>query len=552
MAFLAALALCVLPQETSAGVIEPWRGVPAVLESALAFEQPGSGDPRTLMLLVDASASLSSTGLAEAVEGALANRPSDLGRLKVGVYKVGAREALLSPSDDREAIVAAVRAALAKPDDSIQDLCSELRTLSQALGARSGERAILLVSLENGDAENDLEGTVTKLRATKTKLFALADESYLSDSYWAEHSYTIPPRDCEMFGGDNAVIDVPFGWLFQLGNPNEATPSGFGSYALSRLVAQSGGRLFLYQASSPAGHQCAATGTCLFCNNDHIAGAEFHRKPLVEPLAPLLAPRKDVLEAIGNDPWAKSTAIAWRAALNIGIVRGAPPREGHWSGIDNNASGKAQLLTGGRPERNADRAESALKECRKILANLDRDLAKIDAQSGSPRQKAIAELTACSLHVTEVNLLLYIAWCEEIAPRWFESAGPLFAPEIELIQGDPKRASIGYTTRSLCHGALPFLGVELPGGEPVREALRALDARMKRFEERYRHTPYIVALHRHGLAFFYQNFETRLVERPRPRSRTGEEAGPSSGTPRPSRPGRASSTGTGPTSGGGG
>jgi|688.fasta_scaffold03548_10 hypothetical protein len=552
MPLLAALLLGCLPQASAAGVLEAWRGVPAVVESALAFEEPAGSQPRTVLLCLDASASLAGTGIAEAIESVLAARSADLGRLKVGVHRVGAREALLAPTDDRAAIAAAVRAALQQPDDAVQDLCLDLRTLAQSLGSRAGERAILLVSLENGDAENDLEGTLARLKGTKTRLHALTDESYLSDSYWAERSYTEPPKDCEWHGGDSAVIDVPYGWLFQLSNPNEATPSGFGSWAISRLVANSGGRLFLYQASSPAGHQCIAIGTCLFCNNDHIAGTEFHRKPLLEPLAPSLASRKEVLEAIGGDPWAKATATAWRAALGVGLVRGAPPREGHWSGIDNNASGKAQLLTGGRPERNADRALAALKECRKILANLERDLARIDPAAGSPRQRAIAELTACSLHVTEVNLLLYAAWCEEIAPRWFESAVAPFAPEVPLIQGDPKRATIGYTNRSLCHGARPFLDVELPGGEPVRDALRALDARMRSFEQRYAHTPYLVALHRHGLAFFYQSFETRLVERPRPRSRTGEEAGPSSGTPRPARPGRASSTGTGPISGGGG
>lgn len=557
MALLVALLLTCLPQDTSASVLEPWRGVPAVVESALAFDDPAGSDPRTVLVCIDASTSLAGTGLAEAIEGVLATRAADLGRLRIGVHKLGAREPLLAPSEDREAIAAAVRAALAKPDDSIQDLCGELRTLCQTLGARAGERAVLLATLENGDAENDLEATVTKLRATKTRLYALADESYLSDSYWAERSYTQAPKDCELFGGDSAVIDVPFGWLFQLGNPNEAAPSGFGCWALSRLVAQSGGKLFLYQATSPGGHQCIASGSCLFCTGDHISAAEFYRKPLLEPLAPSLASRKEVLEAIGSDPFAKVTAIAWRSALNVGLVRGAPPREGHWSGIDNNASGKAQLMTGGRPERNADRAQAALKECRKILAALDREIARLGLSTGtggqaSSRQRAIAELTACSLHVTEVNLLLYAAWCEEIAPRWFESDVAPFAPEVPLIQGDPKRASIGYTNRSLCHGALPFLDVELPGGEPVREALRALDARMKSFEQRYAHTPYAVALHRHGLAFFYQQFETRVVERPRPRSRTGEEAGPSSGTPRPSRPGRPSSSGTGPTSGGGG
>lgn len=551
---LAALSLAPAqstPAPHAAQIVEAWRGMPAVLERALAWEDPNA-EARTVWLCIDATASLSSAGLPEALSALLEQPNFALGKLKVGVHKVGAKQVLLPPSEDRTALLEALRAALAQPDESIQDLYSELRMLCQLLGARAGERAILLASLENGDAENDIEATVQKLKATKTRLFVLGSESYLADSYWAERSYSEAPRDCELRGGDNAIIDLPFGWLFQIGSPNEATPSGFGDYALSRLVAASEGKLFLYQAASSAAHQCMTLGSCLFCSNDHIASKEYYRRALLEALAPSLAPRTQVLEQWSSDPYAKATLTAWRAALQAGLVRGSPPRAGHLTFVDGNAQGKANLLTDGKPDRNVARAETALKECKRILSALEKDLERIDASSGSPRARAIAEFCACMLDVTQVNLIGYIGWCEELAPSWFDDAANVLPPEIRPLEGDPKRASIGFSTRSLCHGARPFLAIELPGGARLREALSALDQRIQRFEERYAHTPYVVALHRQGIAIFHQVFNSRLVERPRPRSKSGEENGPSSGTPRPGRAGRSSASGTGPTSGGGG
>ncbi len=75
---------------------------------------------------------------------------------------------------------------------------------------------MLLATLENGDAEDDLEATAARLAGTKTKLFVLASEAYVADCYWAQRTYQDHPRETQLTGGDSAAIDMPWGWLFQL------------------------------------------------------------------------------------------------------------------------------------------------------------------------------------------------------------------------------------------------------------------------------------------------------------------------------------------------
>jgi hypothetical protein len=447
-----------------------------------------------------------------------------------------------------------VRAALASPSDKIQNVYASVRDSALSLAARSGEHAILLASLDNGDAEDDLETTVARLVGTKTRLFVFAGESYLADSYWGSTYMQDKPKDTQLTGGDSAVIDVPWSWLFQLSSANELTPSGFACYGLNRCAAGSGGRVWVYQPANVGPHECMIWGLCLFCERDHAPESELYNRALIAPLAPSIAPRGEVLSQLGDDQAFKAVANAWRAALAAGLVRGTAPRAGHWTGIDQSASGRGYLLQSGTAERNSERAEASIKDCDKILATLDSELGRADAARSSARSRAIAEYTRMMLQVTRTNLVGYVGWCAEVAPRWFDKDAPApLAPEIPVLHGDGRNVTIGWTNHSLCHGARPFLEVELPGGARFKNELLALDASIARFEQRYTHTPYVTALHRQGLATFHQTGTATNPDRPRPKSRNGTDPGPKSGEgTRPPRKGGSSSGGSGPATGGGG
>src|SRR5258706_8214051 len=523
---VAALALslaAVLPrasaqQPTSAAdVTEEWRGLGRLFDRVIPPEDAAGSEARTLVLLLDPTASLGSTGFADALAAALERHAALLGRVKIGVGRTGSDKPLLAPSEDAAAILAAVRSALASPNEKIQNVYQSVRDTALSLAARSGEHALLLATLDNGDAEDDLEATVARLAGTKTKLFVLAGESYLADSYWAAYPSQEHPKDTQLTGGDSALIDLPWGWLFQLTTANEVAPSGFACYGLNRVAAGSAGRVWVYQAQNAGKHDCMVYGPCLLCSGDHAPEDELYNRALIAPLAPSAAAGGEAQNQLEDDPVYKLVLEAWRAALQAGLVHGAPPRAGRWTGVDPGASSRGALFLGGPPERNAERAEAAIKDCEHILAQLDQALGRVDAAKASPRARAIAEFTRVMLELTKTNLVGYAGWCREIAPRWFDKDAPAPpAPELPGLRGDTRNVTIGYTTRSLCHGAKVFLEIELPGGERFKKELSALDERIARFEERYAHTPWVAALHRQGIATFHPTGTATNVERPRP------------------------------------
>jgi hypothetical protein len=545
-------ALAQQPPRTAADVTEEWRGMARVFDRILPPEEPAGSEPRALVLLLDTTVSLGASGFADALAAALERHAGQLGRLKIGVQRIGSEKPLLAPSEDAGAILAAVRSALAVHNEKIQNLYADVRETALSLAARAGEHAILLASLDNGDAEDDLEATVARLSGTHTKLFVLAGEAFLADTYWAANLQQEHPKDTQLTGGDSAVIDVPWSWLFQLSSANDMSPSGFACYGLNRLAAGSGGRVWVYQPANAGQHSCAIWGACLFCSADHLPQSELYNRALIAPLAPSIAPRGEVLNQLGDDPSFKAVLNAWRAALQAGLLRGAAPRAGHTTSVDSNAAGRGSLLLSGPADRNAERAEGMLGSCERILATLESELGRADAVKSSPRSRAIGEYTRVMLQVTKVNLVGYIGWCKEIAPRWFdkEQVAPI-PPELPALSGEARNVTIGWTNHSLCHGARPFLEVELPGGERLKKELLLLDTLMARFEERFTHTPYVTALHRQGIASFHQTGDALLTERKRPKSRSAPEVGPQSGGARPARK-AGSSTGSGPATGGGG
>jgi len=553
-ALLCSPLLAQSPPSSAADVSEEWRGLGRLFDRVIPPEDASGSDPRTLLLVLDATPSLASAGIQDALAAALERHAALLGRVKIGVQRVGTDKPLLAPSEDPQAILAAVRDALLGPSEKIQNVYQSVRDTALTLAARSGEHALLLATLDNGDAEDDLEATVARLVGTKTRLFVLAGESYLADCYWAAYPAQDHPKDTQLTGGDSGVIDLPWGWLFQLSNANEVAPSGFACYGLSRCAAGSSGRVWVYQPLQAGRHDCMMYGSCLFCSGDHAPESELYNRAQIAPLAPSVAARAEVLAALDDDPAYKAVLDAWRAALQAGFVRAAPPRAGHWTGVDTGAASRAALVLSGPAERNAERAEAGIKDCERILAQLDAALGRVDAAKASPRARAVGEFMRVMLQLTKTNLVGYVGWCREIAPRWFDKDAPLpLAPELPGIHGDSRNVTICYTTRSLCHGAKVFLEIELPGGERFKKELLALDERILRFEERYAHTPWVTALHRQGIATFHQTGPITNLERQRPKSRNGTDPGPKTGEgSRPARRAGNTGSGTGPATGGGG
>lgn len=533
---------------TAADVTEPWRGLAHVFDRILPPDIGKEDDGRTIALVLDPTRSMKTSGFESALASALERHAAVLGKTRYTVHRIGDDKPLLVASEDPAAAMEAVAKALAVEDERMKNIYAELRDIVGPVATRSGEKTIVLATLDNGDAEDDVEATAARLRGAGIRLHILAGEAYVADSWWAARPFSERPKDTELCGGDSAVIDLPWGWAFQNAVANEVTPSGYACWGLSRLAAASGGRVHIYAAANAGRHECAPYASCLFCGGDHIAPDEVYSRAKLAALAPSAASRIDALKELQEDPWHRATLAAWNAGLKAGLLSGAPPKGVEAVGTDSAAAGRVQLYTAANAARNASKAETAAKDAERILQAFEADLQKIDPNAGAPRQRAIADFTRVMLRVTRTNLLAYAAWAREIAPQ-FGKDREYEAPEVPWSTNEGRASAVSWLNRTLCHGATPFLAVELPGKDLLRPEFLTLQTELDGYLQKHANGPWAFAIHREGIAMFHIVPTGNTTEqRVRPKSKTGTEATPKTGGARPSRGG--SGSGSGPRTGG--
>jgi len=541
--------------QTAASVTEPGRTLTRPLDVVLggASREPHE---RTIVLLLDPSSGLAGAGFGEALAQALAANRELLTKTRIGLGLVGEKNCIvLDPTLEHAKVLEAVKQRLATPAADFQNVYADVRKALGVFGSGGGERVLLLVTLENGDVEDDVEQTVTLAQRAKARIEVVTSEATLADCYWANRQYQEKPRGTTLTGADGAVIDLPWGFLFQFPAANESTPAGYAMWGLTRLAAATEGRVFLYSAATQTAHECAPINSrCLFCNGDHLPQDAAWNSALVAQLAPMTVSRDDTFAALGRDPSFRAMVNTWRAAAEAGLISSQPGiKVGTTSASPERArSGRALGLTDTASfDRNAKRAEQAAAKAEQLRDQLAAQLEGIAPEATSMRALAGARYLVVMLQLTRVNLLLYAAWCRETAPAWFDARGQeLPAPEIPPIDDDRRPSGVGTSHFCLCHGVKPFFGVELPGGAAVRTELERLDALFTSYQLRYGHSQFGYALRRNGIATFWPAFPGIAGKLPRQRPKTGDDPGPI--TPRrPTREGGSSGTPTGPTTGGG-
>ncbi len=558
---LAAVARADGPAPTAADVTEPGRSLDRALDLVLDPGRPVEGGKRTLVLLVDPTPSLVAAGFERRWEAALARRAARLADGQVAVSVVGTKGALaLPPTSDAAALGKAVRDALATPKNGFQNVYEDLRGVAVALASRPGAREIALVTLENGDAEDDLEATVAALGKARVRTSVVAKEAFLSDSYWLSHGGKAGPKGTTLTGGDSAFVEAPWGWLFQMSIGNESAPSGFATYGLTRVAAASGGRVFLVaDGGASTAHTCHVYGTCPFCSGDHVSPYGVYKPQRLKALAPLATSRKEAYAAGAKDPCFRAVLEAWRTAAGAGCLRSRPGLEvaggtlepdrrtsAPWAPLTANSLAFAQMTMA---------AEKALKGCDAAIKGLEADLARIGPEGGTPRYRAMADLTRFNLYLTRANLLGYVGFCQDAGPTIVgrkprDPPGPPLPPETAF---DPSLRFVGlsYANLSLCHGVRPYRDVRMGGGAAFRQAMEVLDGVVVEFLAKYAGTPYAVAVHRSALARFVPTVQGKPPpppDRKLPGSTT--EGGGTTPTDRPARDGGSGSTSGGATTDG--
>ncbi len=507
------------PPSSAADATERGRDLDRILDAALL---PAAGDEdaaRAVLVLLDPTESLRQASFAAAFEQALARHAGRLGKTVLAVARTGAEpSAPFRPAAQAAALAEAARAVEGKPSQEIQNLYADARRAAGALGREAGRREMILVSLENGDAVDDVEITASALRRAGIRLSIVARESFLSDTFWLTRG-TKPPRDLEFYAGDAAFIEVPWGFLFQQSDATQVVPSGFPVYGLSRLAAATGGKVYLFYPPSATGHVCSPFGGCLFCTGDHIPADESYESHRLRALAPLAVPEGEALAAAGRDPYFRAVLRAWGRAADEGLVRSRPSVRGAGGALraERRPVGSAAAFGGNLSwSSQAGKAEDLARIAETIAKDLETEIGAVTG-GGLDRYRAVADYTRLMLRVTRVNLLLFAGFCREAGPALAAGeCGP--PPELPWYQGSEEFVGIGYSSLSLCHGVRPFLAARLPGGEAVRREIAALAPLADEYLARYAHSPFGAALRRAGFARF--TFTVRGTYVPPPDRRT--------------------------------
>jgi hypothetical protein len=539
---------------TASDVTQPGRNLDRALDAVLAPD-PERPAPRSLIFLVDPTKTLQEFGFRERLAQALQRRAADLKGVDIGLALVGGKGSLVrAPSADRlQWLLDLDQALAAAKGNPVRNVYADVRAAAGAFAGEKGARDLVLVTLDNGDAEDDLEATVKALERARVRLTVIAREAYLADSYaWSHRGSVEAPKGTSLLGGDGAWPEIPWGWLLQQETGHEVAPSGLAAYGLTRLAAESGGRVFLAAASTGA-HACAIYGTCSFCSGaEHLPPWEAYQAHRVKALAPSIASRADVLDRDAKDPWLRRTLALWTDAGKAGLIRSRPTAAHGAGGLaleppKSGAPSFAVPLGSLAFPRVAKDAAKARQEAERLLLAFDADVAKLAPDDGAARHRATAELSGVLLHLTAVNLALLEAFCQEAGPAMLEPPDAVpAAPETGLVGAGYRVVGWSYHTHCLCHGVEPFRQVRMALAPDAQKALLdALAARLGPYFARYDHTPFGVAARRSGLALFVPTVQGKTTPPP-PRkggSRESDEDAPTTPSDRPGRSGGGSGEG---------
>ncbi|HEX5054526.1 MAG TPA: hypothetical protein VFZ65_22290 [Planctomycetota bacterium] len=535
---------------TAHATTEPVRKLENYLDSFLArpADLPPSAD-RTLLVVLEASASVAATGFATEFEAAVTRNAADLEGAAIGLA-VADQGLAVRPQGDASVVARAITQALAAPPDTPQNLMATIRLGAQALGKRGTCRQMLVVAVENAEAEDDVEATGKLLRKAGVRLHALVPEAFLADSYWAGggepelqnlvRTRAAPPGAL-LWGGDAPIVDVPHGFLFQDYDVNIVTPAGFAPYAWNRLaqVAGSGSRVYLLAGQGNWTHHCILYGYCLECQYAYVWNPTTPPTPAVphrdhtdayssqrlETMAPPVCSRQEALAALDKDPLARATRAAWLAAYKAGLTRTAPPDQITAPGSARHAPTEGAVALLGeeplaRPAAYVRRAGALAEQAKAIEAQLTAAIAKAPVQS--VRAAAIARFTQCSLLLTRISLLNYAHFLEHAAPAQLEQ---------DKASGRTG-ASLQDRAFSICHGMAMHLRL-LPSGHPAGPDMARLADCLDGFERDFGGSPIAFALRRSSLRQFGLSYPGQApFETPDPGHAPGARPAPGRQGPR--------------------
>lgn len=289
----------------------------------------GTTDPPKLLLLVDTTTSMKNelAAIQEGLDAAWTEGPASL---RVGVMGIRA-QAYLAPTRIEGHVKGAIERYAFAPIDGPRNVMAAVQEAAAMLRAEGGDgpRALLLVTEEGGEAEEDVEATREALFDAGAAFYCIAGEAAFEHA-WEQpfvarddaglgltERYDPSPRRIDrgslFYGSEVAFPLVPYDWEGSLAQtefywvrpPAYPVPSGFGYWGLATLAFTTGGRYFVFDF--PAGSVPKA--------------AEDRRMTLYDTsrlalLAPDLRPRSTILKALKKDTRATTIVRIWEHLAN--------------------------------------------------------------------------------------------------------------------------------------------------------------------------------------------------------------------------------------------
>lgn len=533
----------------------------AARQKALAL--PG---PAQLVIVLDTTSSMNNE--VAAIRAALAEMwEAGPPGLEVGVYGVLAQGPLM-PTRIPGRVESALERFAFIPEDGPRNILAEVRAALPLLAKDvRGPRAVLLVSEEAGEAEDDVEATRDALYTADAAFYAIAAEAAFERAW----NQPFAPRDCPkqqlterydpaprrmergtlFFGGDAAFGLVPYLWEGGLAQtefhwvrpPSYPVPSGFGYWSLGSLANSSGGRYFVFDFPRGVVTDAAqAKRTTLY---------DYGRLSL---LAPDLRPRAKILKDLARDPRCTTILRIWEHLANdaLPILRDAATLERRGASV---VTRPTRRIDGGQVQglwyTGMDDVARARKRVAERHAAVETALSwweGTQAKGPPPRTGPLDPLS----ERLEANFQLMGVQLRKVECSWRDAL--LAIDSIEPL--DLSHRQVRIVPRPI------HFGTRLPA-KPLERGDEKLDARLaelllmqSRFAERYAGTPWALLLEKGWIVGWQKDVQLLEDERrPKPTpSRKQEEPAPElppQPPPPPPAPGpKPGSGGAGPTTGG--
>jgi hypothetical protein len=305
---------------TKPGTASPAEGS----ERAASRGAPAPAVGGTLLIVVDPTTSMKAemTEMREALDAVAAEGPRGL---EIGVQGVAAEWTPPGP-------VSAAKSALAAlgivPFDGPKNLLEAVRDAATTLPAPADRpRAVVLVSKEGGDGEDDVEATRSCLEQRGIAFYSVAREAAFERPWDYDGTATTVPdlgitqrwnptprkgvKGELFYGGDVAFGLVPYKWelrdaplaqteFYWTGGGRFPVPSGFGYWALASLAWSTGGRCFVYNFRAPGAR-----------SREQDRNLTLYDLGFLNLFAPDLRPRGDVERALSQDRRAVAIVRIW-------------------------------------------------------------------------------------------------------------------------------------------------------------------------------------------------------------------------------------------------